>query len=115
MVVFAVMAAALVLVSIPTAAQAHDGRGTSCVDKHEWKHARDGVRMRRVHRIFDTKGQVTNHFGWGGEVDTVREYRSCRPRRTGRWLEIWYDNYSLLPWRSGFRISMKEFVPAWEW
>lgn len=54
-------------------ASAHDGGSSSCVTRHEWAHAKVGMRKARVHDIFDTRGRFADGHAGG----YTREYRPC--------------------------------------
>ena len=68
------LAAAVTLGPALTApATAHDGGASRCVTKHEWRHAKVGMRKARVHAIFDTRGTFADGFAGG----YTRRYRPC--------------------------------------
>ncbi len=54
-------------------AEAHDGSATSCVTRHEWRHAKVGMKQARVHAIFDSRGRFVDGFAGG----YTRRYRPC--------------------------------------
>jgi hypothetical protein len=87
----ALAAAALTgsMLSIAAPAAAHDGGGSRCVTKHEWSHAKVGVRKSRVHAIFDTRGRFVDGHAGG----YTRGYPACA--WTNKRLFVGYDNYKV--------------------
>lgn len=59
--------------SITAPAVAHDGGGSRCVTKHEWRHVKVGMRKARVHAIFDIRGRFADGHAGG----YTRRYRPC--------------------------------------
>jgi hypothetical protein len=65
--------AALAVAGTAVPAAAHDGDQRKCVSKHEWRHAKVGMKKARVHAIFDTPGRA-----WDGHAGGyTRTYRPC--------------------------------------
>ena len=58
-----------------SAAEANPG----CVTQAEFKKAKKGMKVKRVHGIFDTKGRrdVISHAG--GYTFEIRSYKTCSP------------------------------------
>lgn len=65
--------AALAVTGTAVPASAHDGGNHTCVTKHEWRHAKVGMKKSRVHAIFDSPGRFADGHGGG----YTRTYRSC--------------------------------------
>ena len=68
----AAIAAALALAGVAQA----DTPG--CVTKSEYRHVHTGDSIRRVHRIFDTRGQLQEKGTSGGYPAKLRIYKACR-------------------------------------
>jgi len=69
--------AATAVIASPPAAQA-DTRG--CVTKAEYKKVKKGMKIERVHRVFDTAGKKESRAASGGYVFMVRSYKVCNSR-----------------------------------
>jgi hypothetical protein len=67
-----------------------------CVTKAEFRKVHKGDSMRRVHRIFDTKGKQTAYSSGGGYAFQIRDYRGC-PQYS--WVSISYERKSGGVWR----------------
>ena len=52
-------------------------RGSRCVTKSEFRKVKRGMKMKRVHRIFDTRGKQSYFYTIGGDRYTGREYKAC--------------------------------------
>ncbi|MGH3358934.1 MAG: hypothetical protein ACRDO7_09020 [Nocardioidaceae bacterium] len=95
--VAAVLAAGLLLAPSAASAQSTgwdrslDERASSCVSKKEYRKVQRGTRIRRVHRIFDTRGKQTSTFTIGGVRYQSREYKPCSSQRWG-FVSIDYKN-----------------------
>lgn len=69
-------------------------RTHDCVTKREFRGAKKGWRMERVHRRFDTKGHLTSQSG----AYKSREYKSCTNPRYSyvsvsyRHGKVWYKS-----------------------
>jgi hypothetical protein len=68
----AAIAAALALAGVAQA----DTPG--CVTKSEYRHVHKGDSIRRVHRIFDTRGRLQEKGTSGGYPAKLRIYKACR-------------------------------------
>ena len=49
-----------------------------CVSKKEYRHVHRGDSIRRVHRIFDTRGRLQEKGTSGGYPAKLRIYKACR-------------------------------------
>lgn len=51
-----------------------------CVTRAEFRSVSKGMRMRRVHRVFDTRGRRVDYVPGGGgyPAEQVRVYNPCR-------------------------------------
>ncbi len=63
----------LVVGGLSVPAAAHDGGGSECVTKHEWRHVKAGMRKALVHAIFDSRGRFADGHAGG----YTRLYRPC--------------------------------------
>lgn len=57
--------------------------GTRCVSRSEFRAARRGWKVRRVHRLFDTRGRIIFAAPNPGTPFTTRQYLACSAPRRG--------------------------------
>jgi hypothetical protein len=70
-------AAAVVMASTVLAVPAAHA-GPPCVTKREYHAVHHGMSLRRVHRIFDTRGHRSAFAQIRGRTIEIRSYRPCR-------------------------------------
>ena len=73
--VAATMITGTTLVLGAPAAEAKPG----CVTQAEFKKAKKGMKLKRVHGIFDTKGRRAAISHAGGYTFEIRSYKTCSP------------------------------------
>ena len=78
-----VLVAALLAVGTPSVAHGDTPR---CVSQREFTRVSTGMTMRKVHRIFDTRGSMTGL----GAPNAIRHYRPCG--RRGGLVQVTYDS-----------------------
>jgi hypothetical protein len=61
------------LALVPTASADTPG----CVTKTEFRKVHQGDSIRRVHRIFDTKGKQSAYSSGGGYAFQIRDHKGC--------------------------------------
>ena len=59
-----------------------------CVSRVEYRKVHDGMTKKRVHRIFDTRGQQSWAMSSGGRYYESRDYKPCT---SPRWGFVWVD------------------------
>lgn len=52
----------------------------TCVSKGEFKRVHDGMRKRRVHRVFGARGRRVAYSQYRGFTAEIRRYRGCKRR-----------------------------------
>ena len=77
-------------VVVAPAAQAADTPG--CVSQKEFRQAKKGMKAKKVHAIFDTKGKRDAISHAGGYTFEIRSYRACS--RFGA-VSVGYENGKL--------------------
>jgi hypothetical protein len=68
-------AASAALLLVPAASAHADSPG--CVTKTEYRHAKKGMTMTKVHGIFDTIGKQESKAQSGGYVFLIKSYKVC--------------------------------------
>lgn len=56
-------------------------RGSHCVTKKEFRRVKRHLKMKRVHRVFDTRGKQSYFYTIGGTRYTGRDYKACHHPR----------------------------------
>lgn len=63
-----------------TTAPPAQAESRTCVSKGEFKRVHDGMRKRRVHRIFGARGRRAAYSQYSGYRVEIRRYRGCKRR-----------------------------------
>ncbi len=64
----------------------------TCVSKSEYRRVHEGMRQRRVHRVFGTRGRRVVYAQYHGYSAEIRRYRGCARRSR---VSVAYGNHRL--------------------
>jgi hypothetical protein len=66
--------------AVTTTAPPAQAESRPCVSKSEYRQVREGMRKRRVHRVFGTRGRRVAYAQAYGYSAEIRRYRGCKRR-----------------------------------